>query len=97
MKMSFRQTGGFAGIMHGCEIDTSLMKDKQSFDIESIARACKASPGFSKSGADLIRYEIEIHEGAAKREIKADDMTLTPEIAKLVEVLAEHARALPRK
>ena len=92
MKIQFRQSGGFAGLTRSCKLDTASMSPADAGQLESMARASTKSPGVSTTGADMICYEIEITDGGRKRKLIVDDMTLTAELAPLVEYLTQQAK-----
>lgn len=92
MKIQFRQSGGFAGLTRGCTIDTSRLSPADASELEKLTRASTHSPGVSDSGADMIQYTIEIDDKGQRRSLLVDDMTLTPELAPLVDFLMQHAK-----
>lgn len=96
MKIQFRQSGGYAGLIRGCDLDTSTLSKSEATQIEQLASAAQATAPTS-SGADLTCYEIEITDGRRKKSLTLDDMSLTEETAPLVELLAQHAKPLPLK
>ena len=94
MKIQFRQSGGFAGLIRGCDLDTKTLNKSEAEHIERLASAAK-SPAATPTGADLTSYEIEITDGGRKKKLTLDDMSLTAETAPLVELLAQHAKPIP--
>ncbi len=91
MKIQFRQSGGFAGLVRGCELDTTKLVKTEAARIEELAAAVQATVA-NAGGADLTCYEIEITDGRRKKSLKLDDMSLTEETAPLVELLAQRAK-----
>lgn len=94
MKIQFRQSGGFAGLARGCDLDTTTLEKSEAEHIERLAAAAQTALP-STTGADLNCYEIEITEGGKKKTLTLDDMSMTAETAPLVELLAERAKPIP--
>jgi hypothetical protein len=100
MKVKIEQSGGFAGLVKGWEVDKgSLTKD----EAEEFKRLIKQS-GISKSGEeysdvarDLNQYEIIIEEGASKIQAIFDDKTLPDSARPLVAFLKTHSSPKPLK
>lgn len=97
MKLHYRQSGGFAGLIRGCVLDTQKLSLSEAKTIEEIAKGCTHSPGLSEvGGGDLIRYELEISVGDQRPfQILADDATITAELVPLIEVLDRYSKPLP--
>ncbi len=97
MKLHYRQSGGFAGLVRGCVVDTKKISQSEAKAIETIAKGCTSSPGLSNgSGGDLIRYELEISsDDKPPFQILADDATITAELAQLIDLLAKYSKPMP--
>lgn len=108
MKVTFTQSGGFAGLSRGTEVDTTSLPRNEADELGALLRAADDSmrggpmggPGGLGLGGgprrpDATGYVIKIEDGGAAREMKLSDMTMTDEAAALVQWLA--ARSKPRR
>ena len=84
MKVRFTQSGGFAGLVKGCEIDTTTLSPANAKELEQLVKAAAISASgefLSRSGRDLQQYEITIEDGGRKTSVIFDDQTV-PQSAK---------------
>lgn len=97
MRITFVQSGGFAGAIKGWRCDTADLAADERREIEALVAAgglAGVCERFSETGRDLRQYEIVI-EGAMPARLCCDERSL-PEAAKpLVRFLA--ARAVPER
>jgi len=80
----FTQSGGFAGLINGCEIDTTTLSPQNAIELEQLVKAAAISGSgefLSRSGRDLQQYEITIEDGTRKTSVIFDDQTV-PQSAK---------------
>ena len=98
MKITFLQSGGFAGMLKGCTIDATDLAPDQRQELESLVAASglgESFDRFSETGRDLRQYEIVIERDATVRRIVCDDHSV-PEVTRpLVAFLAARARPQP--
>ncbi len=95
MKVTFLQSGGFAGAVRGWEIDTAALAPEAARELEHLVRGSglPASGEFlSDKGRDLQQYEITIEDGSRKRELVFDDSTVPQSARPLLGFLKKHAR-----
>ena len=102
----FRQAGGFAGLVRGCELALDDLAPKERGECERLLRrsglmdAAGARPGSPVQGPDrdlardLIEYEIEIESASGTRRFRFDDLDLTEKVAPLVAFFQKHARPM---
>jgi hypothetical protein len=98
MKVRFRQSGGFAGLVRGAELDTDSLPPTQAAELERLVAAASLPSGkrATAAGADRQQYEIAVERtGAHRIESRFGDGDLTDELAALVAFL--RARAKPVK
>lgn len=84
MKVQFDQSGGYAGLIKGCEIDTSVLAAGEANEIEQLVKASAISASgkfLSDSSRDLHQYEVTIEDGASKTSVIFDDESI-PQSAK---------------
>ena len=78
------QSGGYAGLLKGCELDTKTFPPETAKELEQLveASAIPASGEFlSDSSRDLHQYEITIEDGGSKTSVVFDDESI-PQSAK---------------
>lgn len=96
MQITFTQSGGFAGAIRRCTLDTSTMPSDQAAVLQDLVRAARltAEPAERRStaGRDLEEYEIAVQEDGASTTVVRDASTLTPEGKALVGYLKKCAR-----
>jgi hypothetical protein len=98
MKVSFVQSGGFLGLVKGCELDTAVLTPDTAQELEQIAKASGISTSgefFSDSGRDLQQYEITIEDGNSTISVIFDDETIPASAKSLVGYLKKHSQPKP--
>jgi hypothetical protein len=97
MKIKFRQSGGYAGLRMGCDLDTNSLSTAESTQLESLVKTSgilQARSGRSENAADLINYEITIETKDGIYQVKFDDLTLPESIIPLLDYLQNQAKPL---
>ena len=87
MIVRFVQSGGYAGLLKGCELDTKTLPSEEATKLEQLvaASALPASGEFlSESSRDLQQYEITIEDKASKTSVVFDDESIPPSAKPLV-------------
>lgn len=93
MRVVFRQSGGFAGLTRGVELDTEKMPKKDALELERlVGKVGDVEPKVSSPAIpDAIVYEIGIEDGKGVRRLRFDDGGITRELGELVELLQASA------
>jgi hypothetical protein len=98
VKVRFQQTGGFAGLSRGCELDSGELPRADAAELERLigaARLDAVRPGRSR-GADRQQYDLVVERaGAPPLELRFDDGALSDELARLVAFLRARSRPMP--
>lgn len=97
MKIKFRQSGGYAGLIMGCELDTNLLSPEEATKLQSLVEQSdifQTKSDRSENTADLINYEITIETKAAKHQVRFDDLTLPEKVLPLLDYLQSQAKPL---
>jgi hypothetical protein len=97
MKIKFRQSGGYAGLRMGCDLDTKLLSPEAATQLESLVNTSgilQANSGRSENAADLISYEIEIETNQGTHQVTFDDLTLPENVLPLLDHLQSQAKPL---
>jgi hypothetical protein len=87
MIVQFMQSGGFAGLLKGCDVDTTDLPPEQANELRELVEASKISASgefVSDSSRDLHQYEITIEDETSKISAIFDDQTLPPSAKPLV-------------
>jgi hypothetical protein len=103
MKISFRQSGGFAGLIHSCSIDTGKLSLAQAAEIENLVKTSgvlAAKIPFWRKIAnwqrivarDLFYYSISIESSAGTYNLAFDDSSIPEGSRPLLNFLKNHAQ-----
>lgn len=98
MKIKYHQSGGYAGLRLGCDLDTKLLPLEEATKLESLVKKSGVSQvkntRSENAAADLIDYEITIETNDAKQQVKFDDLNLPENIVPLLEYLQSQAKPI---
>lgn len=99
MKISYRETGGFAGLGRGADLDLESLPPSEATRLRKIvdeARLGDLRASGPSAARDLVGYEIAVEGDDGKRVVaRFDDATVPESATALLEVLQERARPLP--
>jgi hypothetical protein len=94
MKISFTQSGGFAGLVLSCRIDTAVLEVTERETVERLVIAAgieESCECVSETARDALTYEIVIERTTQVR-VVFDEIRLPEEARPLVAYLKGHAR-----
>lgn len=97
MKIKFRQSGGYAGLRLGCDLDNKSLSSDEATQLESLVNTSgilQAHSGRSENAADLINYEITIETNQGTHQVTFDDLTLPENVLPLLDYLQSQAKPL---
>jgi len=98
MKIRFRQTGGFGGLVLGCDLDTSTMPPAEAQELTRLVKQAnleKIRPQRSEKARDLQNYEIAVEGDGITAKASFDDMSVDASVEPLLDFLRQRARAVP--
>jgi hypothetical protein len=98
MRITFIQSGGFAGMLKGCTIEAADLAPEERQELESLVAASGLSESFeqfSSAGRDLRQYEIVIEQHATVHRIVCDDRSVPESARPLLAFLVARARPQP--
>jgi hypothetical protein len=98
MKVRFRQTGGFAGLVLGCDLDTSTLPRPEAQELTRLIKQAnleKAQPKRSDKARDLQNYEIAVESDDVTAKATLDDMNVDSAMQPLLDFLRDRARPMP--
>jgi len=94
MRVSFTQSGGFAGLVSSCRIDTTLLEVSERETVERLVVAAGITEScecVSETARDTRTYEIVIERETQVR-VVFDEQGLPDAVRPLVAYLKERAR-----
>ena len=98
MKIRFRQTGGFGGLVLGCDLDTSTLPPAEAQELARLVKQAnleKIQTRRSEKARDLQNYEIAVEGDGMIAKATIDDMSVDANVEPLLEFLRQRARAVP--
>jgi len=98
MKVRFRQTGGFAGLVLGCDLDTSTLPPAEAQELTRLVKQAnleKIQTRRSEKARDLQNYEIAVESNEMTAKATFDDMSVDANVEPLLDFLRQRARAIP--
>ena len=96
MKIIFRQSGGFAGLLKGAELDAQTLEPSQAAELERLLKQ-DAGGGAKAAGKerDLYEYEITLEEGGRKRTLHFNDSQVPDALRPLLKLLKQQSKPRP--
>ena len=98
MKIRFRQTGGFGGLVLGIDLDTSTLPPAEAQELTRLVKQAnleKIQAKRSEKARDLQNYEIAVEGDGLTAKATFDDMSVDANVEPLLEFLRRRARAVP--
>jgi hypothetical protein len=97
MKVRFVQSGGYAGLIKGCEVDTANLSSDEAAELERLVRESGISGSgelLSDVGRDLKQYELSIEGRTSKVSITLDDSSVPQTAEPLIAYLKKRSRPM---
>jgi len=97
MKVTFRQSGGYAGLSRGCELDSATMSRTEAAKLERLVEKSRgaAAGTTSKPGArDLTSYRVTVETDKGSHQLEFDDLTVPAEATDLLAYLQRCAKPI---
>ena len=98
MRVSFRQSGGFAGLIRGCELETAAMPSEEADRLSTLVRRClegEAPAENEGDSRDEMSYEIVIEEEGLPLRLAFSDRGVPPSTRPLLEFLRGRSAPQP--
>lgn len=94
MLITFTQSGGFAGIVRGCRIDTDDLEDDDRELVERLVEAAGWTESWQRfsEGRDRWQYDISIARDALDVHVVCDESCVPSSARPLVAYLEDNAR-----
>lgn len=100
MKVSFRQSGGFAGLAKGCDLDTQEMPAHEAAALESLVEQSRLPDSMNEhapQARDIVHYLITIDTSGHTRRVAVDDRAVPDSARPLLRFLQQCAKPQPRR
>ena len=97
MRIRYKRSGGFAGLLRGCTIDVARLAPAAALLVKGlikVAQRVKVKSARTPGVADLPVHEVTIETDAGTLELSFDDMALPKSLKPLVEFLARRSKPL---
>jgi hypothetical protein len=94
VKVSFRQAGGFTGLVRGCELETADLSAEDAERLSSLVERClegEAPAEDEGEARDLISYEIVIEGEGRSHRLTFSDQGVTSSTRPLLEFLSDRS------
>ena len=98
MRVQFRQSGGFAPIFRGCDLDTETLPADEAHRLEHLIEESgilNLESARVPGARDVRLYEIALERGAGAYEIRFDHLSVPAKARPLLEFLQARSRDLP--
>lgn len=98
MRITFMVSGGFAGALRGCRIDTSALVDAERIELERLVTAAGLTVSFERFAAasrDRRQYDLAIDRAVAFVRVSCDDASLPDAARPLVAELVRRSTPQP--
>ena len=93
-RIRFRQSGGFAGLVRGCEIADTDLTEAHRRALKKFLSAHKTADTAPSAARDLQVYELEIDTDTGPTRLEFDESSVPDELTSLVEHLQTLARPM---
>jgi hypothetical protein len=98
MKVKFSQSGGYAGLIRGCELDTDSLSPAEATKLQSLVEQSgilQAQSKHAPHARDLLNYNITVETSEGAPTVSFDDLSLPENVQPLLEYLQSCAKPLP--
>jgi hypothetical protein len=94
MQVSFTQSGGFANLVKGCNLDTASLSAADGATLSQLIEESgllHLKSSVSATARDAILYEISVATNGLQHDWTFDDATLPPSASPLISYLQSHS------
>jgi hypothetical protein len=99
VRVRFRQSGGFAGLLRGCEITAAESSPKELQELERLLKESgvmeRAAGGGARTpptSADLIQYDLEVETSDGTKHVVLTDDDLNDRTEPLIQFLQKRSK-----
>ena len=94
-QVRFRQSGGFANLVRGCDVAAEDLVAAHRHALERLADSADAKPSRAPAARDQMMFELELDTGAGVRRFEFDELSVPDGLGPVVEWLQHRSRPLP--
>jgi len=94
MKLHFQQSGGFAGLVRGCDVDVKALPAGLASLAEELAEGKVPGRAPDRAVRDDLRYQLTLVKGTRRVEFEAAPSTLPERFEPLIEFLVESSKPI---
>jgi hypothetical protein len=90
VRIVFRQSGGVAGLIRGCELESDELPPDQRRRLQQLVDACDLASlegGRSPSARDAMTYQLRIEQPKGSVSVRFDESALPADCERLVDFL----------
>jgi hypothetical protein len=91
-KVRFQQSGGFAGLVRGCDVEAASLDASALRALEQQAEAGSRGASRSPAARDTLTYAITIETEAGTKTLEFDELNVPAGLASLVAHLSKQCR-----
>ena len=100
MRVIYRESGGFTGLVRGCDLDTDRLASKDAKRLQDLVRAAGLlDPDVKISGCapedDEGTHRLEVEDGERSFACRFTIMTMAEALEPVVEFLSAQSKAMP--
>lgn len=98
LKISYEQSGGYAGLIRGCTIDAATLAPATAAVMKRLVEAAPLTSmetARTQGVADLLLHNLKVETDAGTFHLSFDDLTLPEALKPLVEFLARRCKPVP--
>ena len=97
MKVRFLQTGGFAGLLRGCTLDTAEMGSTEGRSLRALVEQLsfkEIDERSDRSARDVVAYEITVEDGKRTSSLRFEGLSVPEPVKPLLAFLQERSSPL---
>ncbi|GAB1542070.1 hypothetical protein NUACC21_47440 [Scytonema sp. NUACC21] len=98
MKVKFSQSGGYANLRRGCELDTDLLPSDEAAKLQSLVEQSdilQTQSSHTPHARDLFNYNITVETNEGAPTVSFDDLSVPENAQPLLNYLQSCAKPLP--
>ncbi len=92
VRVSFRRTGGLAGLAIGVDTDTDALPPGHGEAVRSLLAGHDSPPSGAPGGPDRFNYELELDDGTQRRVLRWPETQVPEALRPLVAELTSRSR-----
>jgi hypothetical protein len=95
-RVRFRQSGGIAGLIRGCDVEAKTLDTADLRALEQHAQGARSrtAPARAPAARDVLTYQIAIETAAGTTELDFDELNVPDDLVPLLAHLSKHCRPM---